>query len=189
MASLPQLSSNLSLEEFLKLPETKPCKEYIDGKIYQKQIVGGEQSTIKSFLVTNINKIGQPQKLAYAFSKLRCTFSGRSLVPDIAVFEWSRIPLLDNGRIANQFEIPPDWTIEILSPKQSPNRVIRNIMFSIQNGTKLGWFLDSEDESIMVFEPNQVPEIKQGNDILPVLDVLEGWDLSVEDIFNCLNFG
>ena len=185
----PQLSSNLSLEEFLKLPETKPYNEYLDGKIYQKPMPQGEHSTLQSFLVTNINKIGQPQKLAYAFPELRCTFAGRSLVPDIAVFEWSRIPLLDNGRIENQFEIPPDWTIEILSPKQSPNRVIRNIMFSIQNGTKLGWFLDYEDESIMVFQPNQVPDIKQGDDILPVLDVLEGWDLSVADIFNCLNFG
>lgn len=185
----PQLSSNLSLEEFLKLPEAKPYNEFIDGKIYQKPMPQGEHSTLQSFLVTNINKLGQPQKLAYAFPELRCTFAGRSLVPDIAVFEWSRIPLLSNGRIANQFEIPPDWTIEILSPKQSPNRVIRNIMFSIQNGTKLGWFLDSEDESIMVFQPNQVPEIKQGDDVLPVLDVLKGWDLSVKDIFSCLNFG
>ena len=143
-----QLSSNISLEEFLELPETKPYNEFIDGKIYLRPMPQGEQSSIKSFLVTDINKIGQPQKLAYAFPELRCTFSGRSLVPDIAIFQWSRIPLLPNGRIANQFEIPPDWTIEILSPKQSPNRVIRNIMFSMQNGTKLGWFLDSEDESI-----------------------------------------
>lgn len=183
-----QLSSNFSLEEFLKLPETKPYNEYIDGKIYQKQMPQREHSTFQSFLVTNINKIGQPQKLAYAFPELRCTFSERSLVPDVAVFEWSRIPLLSNGRIANQFDIAPDWIIEILSPNQSPNRVIRNIMFSIQNGTKLGWFLDSEDESIMVFQPDRVPEIKQENDVLPVLDVLEGWNLSVADIFSCLKF-
>ena len=61
-------------------------------------------------------------------------------------------------------------------------------MFSIQNGTKLGWFLDSEDESIMVFQPNQLPDIKQGKEIVPALDVLEGWNLSAADIFNCLNF-
>jgi Uma2 family endonuclease len=45
--------------------------------------------------------------LAYAFPELRCTFQGRSIVTDIAVFEWQRISLL-NGRIANKFEIPPD---------------------------------------------------------------------------------
>ena len=142
----PQLSSNLSLEEFLKLPEKYVWKYCHLAIVYQKPQSKAEQSTITSFLVTNINKISQPQKLAYAFPELRYTFSGRSLVPDIAVFEWSRIPLLPNGRIANQFEISPDLTIEILSPKQSPNRVIRNIMFSIENGTKLGLFLDSEDE-------------------------------------------
>ena len=188
MTLSPQLSSSLSLEEFLKLPETKPASVYIDGQIYQKPMPQGEHSTLQSFLVTGINEIAKPQKLAYAFPELRCTFARKSIVPDIAVFEWQRIPLLPNGRIANQFEIPPDWTIEILSPKQSPNRVIRNITFAIQNGTKLGWFLDPDDESIMTFKPNQLPEVKQGKDILPVLDVLKDWNLSVEDVFSSLKF-
>ncbi len=187
MTLSPQLSS-LSLEEFLKLPETKPASVYIDGKIYQKAMPQGEHSTLQSFLVTSINEVAKPQKLAYAFTELRCTFAGKSIVPDIAVFEWQRIPLDAAGKILNQFEIPPDWIIEILSPKQSPNRVIRNITFAIQNGTKLGWFLDPDDESIMIFQPNQLPEIKQGKDILPVLDVLKDWNLSVEDVFNCLSF-
>ncbi|MGB3652600.1 MAG: Uma2 family endonuclease [Rivularia sp. (in: cyanobacteria)] len=186
MTLSPQLSS-LSLEEFLKLPETKPASQYIDGKIYQKPMPQGKHSTLQVELASTINRIGKPQKVAYAFTELRCTFAGRSIVPDIAVFEWQRIPL-DAGKIADQFEIPPDWTIEILSLKQSPNRVFRNITFAIQNGTKLGWFLDPDDESIMIFQPNQLPEIKQGKDILPILDVLKDWNLSVEDVFNCLSF-
>jgi Uma2 family endonuclease len=188
MTLSPQLSSNLCLSEFFKLPETKPASEYIDDKIYQKPMPQGEHSTLQSFLVTSINEIGKPQRLAYAFPELRCTFGGMSLVPDIAVFEWSRIPLLANGRIANKFQIPPDWIIEILSPEQSPNRVIRKITFSIQNGANLGWFIDSDDESIMIFQPNQLPEIKQGKDILPVLSVLGNWQLSAENIFSCLSF-
>ncbi|MGF1673600.1 MAG: Uma2 family endonuclease [Rivularia sp. (in: cyanobacteria)] len=188
MTLSPQLSSNLSLEEFLKLPETKPSSEYINGKISQKPMPQGQHSTLQSFLVTSINEIAQPQKLAYAFPELRCTFGGRSIVPDIAVFEWERIPLDQTGKIANRFEITPDWTIEILSPEQSPNRVIRNITFSIQNGTKLGWFLDPDDESIMIFQPDRLPEIKQGKGILTVLDVFKDWNLSVEDVFSCLNF-
>ncbi|MDZ7962926.1 MAG: Uma2 family endonuclease [Aulosira sp. DedQUE10] len=188
MTLSPHLSSNFSLEDFLKLPETQPASQYIDSQIYQKPMPQGEHSTLQSFLVTSINEIGKPRKLAYAFPELRCTFGGMSLVPDVAIFEWSRIPLRQNGRVANKFEIPPDWIIEILSPEQSANRVIRKITFSIQNGAKLGWFLDSDDESIMVFQPNQLPEIKQGKDILPVLSVLENWQLSVEDVFGCLSF-
>lgn len=188
MTLLIPSSSVDSLEEFFKLPETKPASEYIDGKIYQKPMPQGKHSTIQTELVSAINQVGKQQKLAYAFPELRCTFAGRSLVPDIAVFEWQRIPLDAKGRVANKFEIYPDWIIEILSPEQSPNRVIRKITFSIQNGTKLGWFLDPEDESVMVFQPNQLPDIKEGQDILPVLSVLKDWQLSVADVFAWLSF-
>ncbi|MEH1774910.1 MAG: Uma2 family endonuclease [Nostoc sp.] len=183
-----QPTTALSLEEFLKLPETKPASEYFNGRIYQKTMPQGEHSTLQIELASAINQVAKLQKLAYAFPELRCTFEGRSIVPDIAVFEWQRIPLLPNGKITNKFEIPPDWIIEILSPEQSPNRVISKITFSIQNGAKLGWLLDSADESIMIFEPNKLPELKEKQDILPVLNILENWQLTVADVFSWLSF-
>jgi len=36
----------LSLEDFLKLPETKPACEYIQGQIIQKPMPQGHHSTI-----------------------------------------------------------------------------------------------------------------------------------------------
>lgn len=186
--ALSKSTANISLAEFLQLPETKPASEYIDGKIYQKPMPQGEHSTLQGSLVTSINQIAKLQKKAYAFPELRCTFGGSSVVPDVAVFEWQHIPLLSNGRIANKFEIPPDWTIEILSPEQRPNRVIRKISFCLKQGTKLGWFVDPEDESVTIFQPNQLPELKEGQDILPVLDVLGDWQLSAADLFSWLSF-
>ena len=177
-----------TLEEFLKLPETKPASEYIDGKIYQKPMPQGKHSTLQSELISAINQAGKTQKLAYAFPELRCTFVGRSIVPDIAVFEWQNIPLDNNGQIANKFTIAPDWIIEILSPDQPANRVMRKIIFALNNGTKLGYFIDPDDESITVFQPNSLPDIKEKSDILPVLDVLQDWELKVEDIFSWLKF-
>ena len=119
-------SLSLSLEEFLELPETEPYCEYIDNQIFQKPMPQGKHSRVQTSLSTAINQVGESQKLALALTELRCTFGGRSLVPDIAVFEWSRIPVDENGKIANRFESYPDWTIEILSPDQSPNRVTNN---------------------------------------------------------------
>ena len=177
-----------TLEEFLKLPETKPASEYIDGKIYQKPMPQGKHSTLQIELASAIKQAGKAQKLAYAFTELRCTFAGRSIVPDIAVFEWQNIPLDENGQIANKFTIAPDWIIEILSPEQSANRVIRKIIFALNNGTKLGYFIDPDDESITVFQPNQLPEVKEKQDNLPVLDVLQSWQLKAEDIFSWLKF-
>ena len=176
-----------TLEEFLKLPETKPAQEYIDGKIYHKPMPQGKHSTLQSELISAINQAGKAQKLAYAFPELRCTFAGRSIVPDIAVFEWQNIPLDANGQIANRFTIAPDWIIEILSPNQPANQVMRKIIFALNNGTKLGYFVDPDDESVTVFQPNSLPEVKEKQDILPVLDVLQ-WQLKVEDMFGWLKF-
>ncbi len=181
-----QLSSNLSLAEFLKLPETKPAREYIDGKIYQKAMPQGEHSIIQTELPYAINQVGKPGKLALALTELRCTFAGRSLVPDISVFEWSRIPTDADGEIANRFESYPDWAIEILSPDHFPNRVINKIIFCLHQGTQLGWFIDPNDKSVMVFQPNQLPEVKYGDEILPVLSVLGDWRISPRNIFNWL---
>ena len=186
--TLLQPNPTPTLEEFLKLPETKPANEYINGKIYQKPMPQGKHSRLQIKLASAINEVGETQKLAYALTELRCTFAGRSIVPDIAVFEWQNIPLDANGQIANKFTIAPDWIIEILSPEQSANRVIRKIIFALNNGTKLGYFIDSDDESITVFQPNQLPEVKEKQDILPVLDVLQSWQLKAEDIFSWLKF-
>jgi len=69
------------------------------------------------------------QRVARAFSELRCTFGDRSIVPGVAVLTWPRIPLDQrdqNGEIANAFHLAPDWTIEILSPDQNQTKVTKN---------------------------------------------------------------
>lgn len=186
MTSTTKPLTQLTLEEFLAQPETEPASEYIDGRIYQKPMPQGEHSTLQTRLVAAINQVGIPEKIAHAYTELRCTFSGSAIVPDITVFEWQRIPRQPNGRIANKFEIPPDWVIEILSPEQSPSRIIHKITFCLKHGTKLGWFIEPEDESVMIFLPNQLPDVKYGDEKLPVLDVLGDWQLSVADVFSWL---
>jgi len=186
MVSSIDSQPKLSLEDFLKLPETKPASEYIDGRIFQKPMPQGKHSIIQTELSAAINQVSKSQKLALALTELRCTFGGRSLVPDIAVFEWSRIPVDENGEIANRFDSHPDWIIEILSPEQFPNRVINKIVFSIRQGTKLGWFTDPDDKSVMVFQPNQLPEVKYDNDNLSILDILVDWQVFPANIFSWL---
>ena len=183
---LTDSSAKISLDEFLQLPETKPASEYINGQVYQKPMPQGEHSLIQTYLSAAINQISNPQKRVLALTELRCTFGGVVIVPDVTVFEWSRIPTQPNKRIVNKFEIPPDWIIEILSPDQSPSRVIRKITFCLNHGTKLGWFIDPDGEAVTVFQPNQQPEFKEGQDILPVLEVISDWQLSVADLFSFL---
>ncbi len=79
----------------------------------------------------------------------------------------------------------PNWTIEILSPEQSSNRVIGNILYCLQHGCQLGWLIDPADRSILVFRPGQQPELLQGSDRLSVLEDIH-LELTVDRIFACL---
>jgi Uma2 family endonuclease len=175
----------VNLEEFLRLPETKPASEFIDGEIIQKPMPQGEHSRLQSKLCGIINEITESPKIAYAFSELRCTFGGKSLVPDISVFRWQRIPLLPSGRIANRFQIYPDWTIEILSPNQKQTKVLGNLLHCSQYGTELGWLIYPEEESVLIIFPQARVQLLTGNAQLPVLNGIE-LELTVEQIFSWL---
>ncbi|WP_204105126.1 MULTISPECIES: Uma2 family endonuclease, partial [Spirulina sp. CCY15215] len=142
------LAQTLTLEEFLQLPETQPASEYIKGRIIQKPMPQGKHSRIQSRLCSEINQLSEPQKLALALTEIRCTFGDRSVVPDIAIFQWERIPLDKNNEIINRFTTYPDWIVEILSPEQSANQVIGKIVFCLQHGSQLGWLVEPQDRSV-----------------------------------------
>ena len=108
----------LTLDEFLQLPETKPASDFINGKIIQKPMPQGEHSLLQGTLCKTLNQQAKEAKIAMAFPELRCTFGGQSIVPDLAIFRWHRIPRKPSGRIENRFNYHPNWAIEILSLEQ-----------------------------------------------------------------------
>ncbi|QYO67834.1 Uma2 family endonuclease [Leptolyngbya sp. 7M] len=185
---LASSSTTLSLEDFLKLPETKPASEYIEGRIYQKPMPQGKHSTLQGRFTGEVNHRGLLHRTVYAFPELRCTFAGRSIVPDISVFTWERIPRNESGEVENTFRTYPDWVIEILSPDQRITRVINNILFCLNNGTSLGWLVDPEEKNVIIFQPGQQPiGREEPDDRLLMLSILEDWQLTVEGLFNWLN--
>jgi Uma2 family endonuclease len=176
-----------SLETFLELPETKPASEFINNKISQKPMPQGKHSRLQSKFSAYINQVVEELKIAYAFTELRCTFGGASIVPDIAVLRWERIPRDPDGQIANKILTYPDWTIEILSPRQSPNKVLANILHCIENGTELGWMLDPEEQNIFVISSDRRIQMFTGEQSVPVLSGID-LTLTVTQIFDWLSF-
>ncbi|GBF83688.1 Uma2 family endonuclease [Aphanothece sacrum] len=181
------LNKILTLEEFLQLPETKPASEYINGQIIEKPMPQGKHSRIQAELIITLNTVAKSQKIAYAFPELRCTFGERSIVPDVVVLRWDKIPCDEDGDIANICLTYPDWTIEILSPNQNPIKVMGNIFYCLDNGSDLGWLIDPETKSVLVFYPQQQPLLLEtSEDILPVPEFLPELKLTVGDVFNWL---
>ena len=176
-----------TLDEFLELPEAKPALEFIDGQTIQKPMPQGKHSTIQLDLGADINRALKPQHIARAYPELRCTFGGRSIVPDIAVFTWKRISRDANGEVANTFTLTPDWTIEILSPDQSQTKVIRNILHCLAHGTQMGWLIDPDEKLVFVYFADQrIAIFESEGDRLPVPPFAASLSLTVGQMFDWL---
>jgi Uma2 family endonuclease len=175
----------ITLEEFLALPDTKPASEYIDGKIIQKPMPQGQHSLLQKKLLLTIDPILTDAGIAEAFPELRCTFGGRSIVPDVVIFEQANIAYDENGDIENVFSIPPDWTIEILSPEQSTTKVLKNIKHCLACGTQMGWLIDPTDRSVFICMPDRTFQIiDEPSTILPVPEFAVSIQLTVERLFS-----
>ena len=174
----------LTLEEFLQLPEAKPAWEYSEGQIIQKPMPQGKHSILQGQLVSAINAAMASTEVGYAFPELRCTFGDRSLVPDISVLVWDRVPKDQNGEIANTFALAPDWTIEILSPGQSQTKVTKNILHCLQHGSQMGWLIDPDEHTMLVYLPTQKPLVfDQPDRGLTMPEFVGDLNLTVADLF------
>jgi Uma2 family endonuclease len=181
------LAQVLSLEDFLKLShlEDSPAWEYVDGVAIQKPMPKTRHSILQKRLLAEVDS----QLADYtALPELRCTFGGRSIVPDVAVIAWSRIKVNEIGEPEDDFTEPPDWTIEILSPDQKVNRVIDNILHCLKHGSQLGWMLDPDDYSVLTFIPQQEPEVYRGDRQLKAIAGVQ-LALTPQQIFEWLKIG
>lgn len=170
------------------MPETKPASEYIDGAVIQKPMPKARHSRLQGKLIDAINEVAEAQQIVYAFPELRCTFGDRSIVPDIAVFRWKNIALDADGEPLDNVLMAPDWAIEILSPEQSPNRVTGNILHCLKHGCQLGWLIDPGDRSIIIFQPQQQPELFHQEDSLIVLEEIS-LAITAKQVFGWLKMG
>lgn len=176
---------SLTLDEFLKRPETKPAREYVEGKVFVKASPKMRHSRLTGAWVEKLNSLATPSRAGMAFPELRCTFGGRSIVPDVAYIRWDRIPQEPSGEVADDFLGAPDIAIEILSPRQGPSRLEENLTHCMQHGTSLGWLFDTKKKTATVFRRGMEPKgLVSG--VLDATPVLPGVTFPLEEIFGWL---
>jgi Uma2 family endonuclease len=183
MAVTPRSST---LEQFLELPEKKPALEYFEGEVAQKVSPKGRHSRLQLALARLIESFAQPRRLALAFPELRTTYRGASTVPDVSVYRWERFPRSESGEVADDFFEPPDIAIEIVSPSQSVNRLIRRCLWYVGNGVQVALLVDPGDRSVIAFRPGAEPKVLGGTDRIALDEVLPEFELTVQNLFDSL---
>ncbi|WP_435007579.1 Uma2 family endonuclease [Tundrisphaera lichenicola] len=190
MASQSRTRSGMTLEEFLRWPEADehPYKEFIDGRIEVKVSPQKKHSILTSDFCFALDTFARPLKLGRAFPELRCTFEGRSIVPDVVFLRPEHIERDSLGEFADETVSPPDIHIEIRSPGQSLKKTVERLEHSVANGCPLGWLVDPILKTIDVYRREPPPERLPNEGFLDGAPVLPGFRLPVAEVFRWLAF-
>lgn len=175
----------MTLEEFLALPETQPAREYRNGKVVVRASPKAKHCVLQGALVEKLNNLARPFRLGHAFPELRCTFAGNSFVFDVAFFAWEHIRRDATGEVEDDVLAAPDLAIEILSAGQSRRRDVEKLEFSIEHGSRLGWFFEPRQKRVTVFRPGAPATALAGGD-LDLSPVLPDARFSIAEVFGWL---
>jgi len=188
MASPARVGNAISLEEFLRLPEIDehPYLEYIDGRIEAKVSPQKKHGALGKQLMKHVDAYSEPRQLGTTFPELRCTFAGRSIIPDVVFLLDEHFEVDERGVFVNPTLRPPDIHIEIVSPDQSARKCREKLVFSRANGCRLGWLIDPERETVHVYRPGRPAKRLPADGVLEGDPVLPGYRLSVAEVFGWL---
>jgi Uma2 family endonuclease len=176
----------MTLEEFLRLRERKPALEYIDGEVTQKVSPKAKHSVLQLEAALSINEYARPKRLARAFPELRTTFAGRSLVPDVSVYRWERIPTTPAGEIEDDFFEPPDIAVEIISPGQTITRLRERCRWYVEHGVGIALLVVPRRRVVYRYHPRDGERALTGDDHIDLAEVLPGFELTVAALFAAL---
>ena len=175
-----------TLAQFLTLPEIKPAPEFVRGRVVQKASPNLHHSLLEYRLPARLNAFAEPAGLGLALPELRVSFGGESYVPDVSFFAAGRLPLSDEGEYGEDVFLPPDLSIEILSPGQTVKQLTARLNRLIRKGLRLGWLIQPGRARVLVVEDGrQIQELAPGA-ILVGDPVLPGFTLPIDELFGWL---
>lgn len=190
MVSPARVGKTMTLEEFLRLPgiDEQPYLEYIDGRIEAKVSPQLQHGVLTTYLLNDLLGYAKPKRRGLPVPELRCTFAGRSIIPDIAFLLDEHIETDEDGRVLNPIFRPPDLHIEIVSPDQSVQKCREKLIFSRANGCPLGWLIDPGRMTVHVYRPGLRPKRLPEDGILEGDPVLPGYRPPVAELFDWLTW-
>jgi Uma2 family endonuclease len=77
----------------------------------------------------------------------------------------------------------PDFVVELMSPSDSLERTRTKMVEYRDNGTRLGWLINRQQQQVEIYRPGQPPEILHAPPTLSGEAVLPGFVLDLTTIW------
>lgn len=175
----------LTLNEFLSLPDEDITYELIDGEALPKMSPKRFHSRVTLTLAQLLDQWNQSLEnqgevgIEWAITLKR---KGKDWcpVPDLLYISHERLkefPVSNTPCL-----VAPELVIEIISLDQSFSNLSQKAIDYIKAGCDRVWLVDTEVKKITIFYPNSLPQVKQENDVLDD-DLFPNLSLTIAQIF------
>ena len=162
--------------------------ELIDGEIIMTP-VGAEHEQIGAVLLARLYAYVSQRRLGYVWgSSIGYRFKeGNVRSPDVSFVVLGK--LVGLKRPPKTFpQFAPDLAVEILSPSDTIEALHQKIVEYFDNGTKLVWVVNPEEQIVLVYHSAQPDTILRVKDQLSGEDVIPGFSMPVAELFAEFNF-
>ena len=174
-------TTRLTIDDFERLPDEEACgHELVDGELVDVSGNNPKHNRIRAYLMEMLRPIVRKQKLGGVLDEQEFDFGGNAHGPDVSFFGPDKLALLDDNRRVQRFV--PDFAVEIASPNNSLQDLVRKKDRYRRCGTAEVWLISPEDRSVFIYSDDR-KTILSGNDELST-PLIPGFSITVEDLFN-----
>lgn len=175
-------------EKLLSLPDDGNKYELVGGKLVMTP-AGIEHERIGARLIGALERIVREKKLGIVCgSSAGYWMKGGNLrSPDISFIAKERLQGLKRAP-KGFFSGSPDLAIEILSPSDTVESIHEKIVEYFENGTKLAWVVNPEEQIVLVYHSPQPDSLLRAGDSLDGESLIPGFSFPVSELFTELEF-
>jgi Uma2 family endonuclease len=177
----------LTDEAFAELCRANPDMKFertVKGELIVVSPTGGESGARNSRLTTRVGVWTEADNTGVAFDSSTCFKlpNGALRSPDAAWIRLERWETLTPKQRQGYPPISPDFVIELRSPTDDLSELQSKMQEYRENGVRLGWLLDPQNQHVEIYRPGQAVEVLQSPLSLSGEDVLPGFTLNLDRI-------
>ncbi|WP_445248787.1 Uma2 family endonuclease [Microcoleus sp. OTE_8_concoct_300] len=179
----------LTSEQFYQLCEENPdlkLERSANGELIAMPPTGGETGKRNVKLTTQLDLWNEQTELGEVFD----SSTGFALPnkadrsPDASWVEKSRWSALTPEQREKFIPLCPDFVIELVSPSDSLKKTQEKMQEYMENGCRLGWLINRKKREVEIYRPGQDVEVLQSPLTLSGENVLPGFVLNLQKIWN-----
>jgi Uma2 family endonuclease len=177
------ITTRLTIDDFEQLPEELAHNhELIDGELIDVSGNTPRNNSIRDWLVQTLAPFVREHQLGFVISEQEYDFDGNAHGPDVTFIRTEKLPLLNPDKRVQRFV--PDLAIEVVSPNDLFNDIMRKKGRYRRCGTAEVWILSPESREVYVYTERGDRILREDGEL--TTDLLPGFRIFVRQLFETL---